>query len=533
MECIPAEKTLVMKLTQDNKKKVRSPPINDTFCINTDGVYNYIIYSLTNKQYDEVYRILNQLKTIIRCVWKTMFTYSRYPDLAYLRNVSSFPQNQKPFYGNKVLTITPKTKELDSEVLAIIQRNLIPPFDYDINSFSSTLWDKYLLVFDNILLSENIQYRKESKINRDRQLKELSENRDETYEQQYNKIMKDYCDKIESLKQQYIFKIVNYLNWLYYNNVNRELAWAVVLLRMSVITHNKYHNEQFKHTEADFAEYIRNYKFTNTRELLELYVAVNVYRYQFMEHSIISYDRAYIETMIHYLTDTLPTFDEYIKTLMENLSENIPILRLLLPTDQLMKYIMDTCLAKFTLRVKPLRELLLKYYTIDELTQYGVEQRINELITNRDICTLFNKMTSNNYKSITDQLSAYEPEVILKCFKSSCLSDYGPYTKYVLQYMLTLFDKQRLNTELEGCFDGKQKLNKSINPLYGLLMAGLDNVSYYEFSTDKIMTLLEASNSKPSPTIIEFITLKANERLKTAKGYDKFQLEMVLDNIQA
>ena len=141
-----------MNLTQDNRKKVKSPAINDTFSIDANGVYNYVINALNNKEYDEVYKILNQIKTIIRCVWQTMFTVSRYPDLAYINKVSKFKQTHKPFYDNKVLTITPRTRELDSEVLAILERNLIPPFDYNIHRFSDELWDKYLLVFDNILL---------------------------------------------------------------------------------------------------------------------------------------------------------------------------------------------------------------------------------------------------------------------------------------------------------------------------------------------------------------------------------------------
>ena len=531
MECIPAEKTLVMKLTQDNKKKVRSPPINDTFSINTDGVYNYVINSLSNKQYDEVYKILNQLKTIIRCVWKTMFTYSRYPDLKYINVVSTFPQNNKPFYGNKVLTITPKTKELDSETLAILQRNLIPPFDYDIESFSSTLWDKYLLVFDNILLSENIQYRKESKIIRDHKLKELAENRDDTYEQQYNQIMREYTDKIEGLKQQYIFKIVNFLNWLYYNNVDRDLAWSVVLLRLSVITHNKYHNEQYNHNEKDFADYIINHKVNNARDLLELYVSIIVYRYQFINHSIIEYDRTYIETMIHYLTDTLPSYEDYINNLVLNIFDNIDILRLLLPIDKFMETIIDKCLNKFTYKVKPLLDTLSKLYPQDVLQQYGILDRVKQLTDSSEICKLFNKTTGMNYKNIIEQLNNYPPELILECFKNSCLSTYGPYTKYVLQYILTLYPKQKLSEVINEYFSKVNNINKSINPLFGLLIVGLEDTSFYEYSTDKIITLLEASNSKPSPYITDFIKEKANEKLINAKGYDKFQLETIIGNI--
>ena len=532
MDCIPAEKTMVMKLTQDNKKKVKSPAISDTFSINTSGVYNYVINALNNKKYDEVYKILNQIKTIIRCVWKTLFTVSRYPDLPYLSKISKFKQEHKPFYDNKVLTITPRTRELDSEVLTILERNLIPPFDYDIDSFHDELWDKYLLVFDNILLSESIQYRKELKINRDMKLKELAENKDETYDQQYNLIISEYDTNIDSLKQQYIFKIVNFLNWLYYNNENKDMAWSTVLLRLSVMTKNKYHNEQYKHDENDFADYLRQLTHTNKRELLELYVAVIVYKYQFIEHSIISYDKTYIETMIHYLTDTLPTFEEYINGLLVHVYDNIQLLRLLIPTEQLMEYILNNCLNIFSFRVKPLYERLLTYYTRAELSTFGITQRVDYLISSGEICKMFNKMSNVNYKQIADSLDSYSEDIVMKCFKQSCLSNFGPYTKFVIQYMLTRYDKQFLDNEIIHHFGNQKTVNKMVNPLYGLLMSKLSNQKYYDMSSDKIMTLMEASNNNPDEDIKTFIILKAKELLNNAKGYDKFQLENIIENIQ-
>lgn len=531
MKCIPANQTLIMKLTQDNKKKVHSPPINDTFSINSDGVYNFIISSLNNKNYNESYNFLNQLKTIIRCVWKTMFTVSKYPDLKYISFVSNYPITNNPIYGERVLKITPKTKELDSETLAIIQRNLIPVYDYDIKTMSNDLWDKYLLIFDNILLSENIQHRKILKLKRDEQLKQLSENRDETYDQQHQKIMKTYTDEIETLKHDYIFKIVNYLNWLHYNNVNTDMAWAVVLLRLYVITKNKYHNEQYQHDEKDFADYIRNYKYTNDRELLELYIAIIVYRYQFVDCSIIDYDKNYIEQMVYYLTGNLKPLNDYIDELKSNLIDNLQILRLLMPTDKLMEYILSNCLDKFTYKTKELYNKLLKLFPMKTLEDYGIKQRVEYLLNSSDICKMFNKLTNNNYKEITDKLNKHNKDNILECFKSSCLIEYGPYTKYVVKYMLSIFDKEYLNKEIINIFNNQQKYNKTVNILYGLLMSVFDTIDYYKLSKDKITTLLEAAKNNPTEKMKEFILSEANERMKTAKGYDKFQLETIADDL--
>ena len=533
MEYIPAEKTMIMSLAQDNKKKVKSPPISHSFSINTDGVYNYIIESLNNKKYEEVYKFLNQLKIVIRCVWKTMYTYSEYPDLAYINKVSKFPQNHTSIYGNKVLTVTPRTKELDSEVLAIIQRNLIPSFNYNINTFSDDLWDVYLLVFKNILLSENIQYRKEIKLNRDAKLKELSENRDDSYEEHHKSIMAEYTEKIDSLKQQYIFKIVNYLNWLHYNNENKDIAWAGVLLRLNVITKNIHHDEQYKHDETEFIKYIQQHKHTTKRELLELYVAILVYRYQFIEHSIIEYDKSYIETIIRYLTDTLPTFEEYISYLLNDIYNNIHLLHMLVPTDKMMEHVKCICLSKFSYKVRSLYDTLKKYYDEDVLLQHEIPQRIDLLSKTSEICQLFNKMNSNNYKQIATQLQAYDKGIVLTCFNSTITISYGPYTKYILQYMITYYGKELIdNTLSETLTNMKSKPNQSINSLYGLLLAVLGNELFLTLSTDKLTTLIEAGNNQPIETIIPFILSEAKNKLKTARGYDKFQLETLISNLE-
>ena len=531
MDCIPSNQTLIMKLTQDNKKKANSPPIADTFTISANGVYNHIIKSLKEGNYDESYNFLIQLKIMIRCVWKVMFNISQYPNIKYITNVSKTPITDKTFYGERLLKITPRTKEMDSETLSIIHRNLVPVFDYNIHTFSDSMWDKYLLIFDNILLSENVHYRKELKLNRDEQLKRLSEEDNDNYAELKRNIMKAYENEIESLKYNYIFKIVNYLNWLHYNHKNTDMAWAVILLRLYVLTKNKYHNEQYQHTEADFANYIRNYKYSNDKELLELYIAIIVYRYQFINKSIVSYDKHYIEQMIYYLTGHLKTMDEYIKDLQNNIIDNIQILRLLLPDDKMMEYIVKNCLNKFNYKTKELYNKLLIYYPKEILEKYGVEQRFQQLFSSSEICKLFNKLTAINYNDMIKELNKYDHAVILECFTSSYLIEYSLYSRQIIKYMLSIYDKNDLHIEIMKQFNSQQKYNKSVNQLYGLLMAVLDKTDYYKLSKDKITTLLEASNNNPTESMITFILSEANERLKTAKGYDKFQLETIINEL--
>lgn len=465
MKCIPGDKLRTITLTQDNTKKVVSPPIKDTFSINTDGVYNYVLNAISNKHYDEVYKLIEQLKTIIRCTWKTYFSFARYPDIKYIKKVSDYPASVKPFGGNKTLVITPRTKELDGEILSIIHRNLVPSFDYGVTNFSDDLWDVYIWVYDNILMSEGIYYRKELKLRRDFLLKELSENKDENYQQRYTEITSEYVNNIESFKQDSIFKTVNFINWLYYNNENKDLAWAVVLLRLYPITGNIYHDEQRIHNENDFVNYIKQLKPTNDRELLELYIAITVYRYQFIHKNIVTYDKEYLDFMLLYLTGNQKTFDEYIASQFTNAYDNLPILRMLLPTDELMEEIKVRCLSKFNHKVKPLQDKLNSWYTKEELDKYNINSHIQDLMLKSEICKAFNRFTSNLYDSISASLLKYDKQMVLECFLTSYLSDYGPYTQFIIKYMLTLFGKEELSTEIKNIFAKNNKVNKSVNSL--------------------------------------------------------------------
>ena len=576
LACIPSEHTLKMKLDQDNTKAVKSPPIHDKFSIHTDGVYNYIINELRNDNYDKSYIILVELKKLIRCVWQTRFTRAEYPNVKFLKQVSSFNKILSPFGGNKVLFIYPtdrfssKPAKLDEEALITIERNLIPSFDYNLSKFTDKHWDQYLLIFDNILLSEIIQYRKEQIRIRDEDIKSLQETKNDIsideYNEQYQIILDDYTNKIDSIKNDYIFKAINYLNYLYYNNANsnvnsntdntntnsintadnnitnRDIVWSVVLLRLSTITHNIYHNEQIKHNEEDITTYIYNCKRDTKFELLQFYVAIIVYMYQFKHHSITIYDKEYLEIMIQYLTDTLPTYDEYIDKLYRNITDNLIILRHLIPTIKLMEHIKQYELTKFSYKLKGLSAELHKYYTVNELTNYDIEDRIKYLIDSSDINKLFNKITSKTYKEISKQLENYNVRHVYNCFIEIFLNSFSPtYTFYTIHYMIEHFHKPDLSRKILEHFkkDNIDANGNVIKPkvdgkLIGILMDMFNSDKYYQFSRNKIDTLSEITKNEPSKTILKFALSEANKLLTDGvKGYEKFTLETAIETINS
>lgn len=532
MDCIPENKSLVMKLTQNNQQKVKSPKINHKITINTLNIYNYIYNSLLAKKYNEPYKILVQLKTIIRCVWRTYYTKSEYPDIKYLHSISNYNkgESKQPSYPCKLLEITPETRELDSYTLVILQRNLIPDFNYDIESFSCNLWDKYLLILDNILLSEAIEHRKLLKQERDKQLSSLPKDNKEYYNEQYNLIMSIYSNDIENLKQKYIFKIINFLNYLYYNDENKSLAWATVLLRLSVITHNKFHNEQLKHDKKEFETYIKNYKYNNDYELLQLYVAIIVYSYEFIHNSIIKYDKQYIETMVYYLSDNLLSYDDYINNLYNDIITNINILKVLVNEDELLTYIIKHHLNKYTYKIKQIEEIVVNNFDKDVIDKYNIINIINNLIAESDITKLFNKMTQQTYNKISADLNGYTKEQLLSSFIKTSFNNYGSYTKYIINYLLTRFDKNELNNiiinELRNI-----KHNLSTSSFIGLLMVIFNDITYYNLSKDSISSLVEANKHSPTNYIKDFILTVSKQLIESSTGYDKYQLSEIIDNL--
>lgn len=541
---IPDNQTLKMKLDQDNTKAIRSPPIREKFAIFSNGVYNFALNELKNKNFKKVYLLMVEFKKLIRCVWQTKFTRAETPNISLLKQISSFNVSISPFYGNKVLMIYPNKKlnnhcyevnKIDEESLIIIERNLIPSFEYNLRAFNDSNWDEYLLIYDNILLSEIIQYRKEQLKIRDEDIRLLNETRDdigkEEYEQQRKDILNDYSTKIDNIKNDYIFKAINYLNWLYYNNVNRYLAWSVILLRLSTLTKCKYHDELYKHSENDIIEYIRACRKETKFELLQFYVSVIVYLYQFKHHSISTYDKEYLEIMIKYLTNNLPTYDEYINQLYHNLTDNLIILRHLVETKDLMKYIKTNELNKFSYKLKALSDELHKYYSEKELIYYDINDKIKYLIDSSDINKLFNKITSKTYNDVSKKLENYDIKHVLTCFIDVFINTYTNYTFYTIHYMIEHFGRTKIKNAIVKHFEeGK---GKEDGKLIGIIMAMFDDIKFYKYSNNRINTLTEIPKNEPTIKMLKFALGEATTLYNEVKtGYDKFTLETTISTIK-
>ena len=156
---IPSNKTLPMALRSNNNKSVKSPPLKDDVSLNSIYIYNYVLQKLQSKDYTESYNVLMQLKTIIRCVWRTYYNYADYPNIDYLKDIycNHSARLLKPYMRPVNIVIKKFQKEFNSEDFIILERSLIPYFKYSLSMFNdNTVWDLFLVIFVYVLLCENI-----------------------------------------------------------------------------------------------------------------------------------------------------------------------------------------------------------------------------------------------------------------------------------------------------------------------------------------------------------------------------------------
>ena len=246
MQYIKDNELLKMNIIEDNSKEKHSPKIHDTINISSNAIYYYTLCNIINNNYNVPYKIQQQLKTILRCVWHTLCSKIEYPDIAlfndinksfktYLHqtlmqpslmnkandtSISSSSHMNKANDQHNIININDlfikhsktiinyRTNNVDQNTLLVIQYCLIPKYVYNnifyindhntntsisssshtnkanedhnmITSYDQTqdlqhssyntneniitynddAFDKYLYIFKNILLSNNITIR--------------------------------------------------------------------------------------------------------------------------------------------------------------------------------------------------------------------------------------------------------------------------------------------------------------------------------------------------------------------------------------
>ena len=212
MEFIPSNETLLMKHIEPDVKSFKITTLKGNIVINSLTIYSYVLSMLKNNNIDETYHLLYEIKTVLRYIWKTLSRNSKGPDVDYINNINK---------TTKIVTnlfITPVTKTINSKTKDTSVNNefiyfmysFVPCFNY-YNIVNDTLWDNQLFVFKNIVQSKNIKIRYDIKEINKMKIKECKNNYGNDVEK-IDIIMEDYRNTIERLKNDTIFKLVNYLN---------------------------------------------------------------------------------------------------------------------------------------------------------------------------------------------------------------------------------------------------------------------------------------------------------------------------------
>lgn len=529
---IPQDKMLTMSILCNNTKEFKSPPITNNINISSLQVYNYILRKLEDAEdLEEAYKILLKIKTMIRCVWRTMFTYSEKPDYNYFNMINNYRFSLliKPYMKPVKMLIRRNSKEFNSEELLIIERCLIPSYDYSISQFTDDLWDKYLMIFDNILLSENIEVRRDLKIARDKQYKELAEeipDRDsQEYKEAFAEITRVYRENIENNKEIRIFNIVNYLNYLWYNGTEEEknLALSTVLLRYSSLTHDTDFNEIYHQDKETYKQVIASYLRQNN--LFKLYLVLNIYTYQFLDKNIVSYDTRYIETMVKYTLGNLPSFEEYINSLFEDVIGNGEIIKLLLDGENIIKRLLPKYFVKFVFKTSSIYRFLKENVSEDLIKKYNLDTIYNNLSVGRNIILIFNKLREDNKQENYLLLDGYNINDVMREGVKCLCSVYGPFSYLILEYLLIKLPVEHINIMFKNVV---QRTNKE---LLGLLTAYLNDITFYKMSINKPDTLTEITKYKISKELREELLIDIEEEMKEAKGYNKFVYETAKDKL--
>lgn len=540
---IPQEKRIPMALRSQNQQTMQYPELPYNITINNYILYNYVLRCLSNDNYHEAYTIIKEFKKMIRCIWRTYYDNNDLPDAEYLNNISTIDDYDifiQPNYNLICKTYEARTKRIEHDDLILFERSLLPSYPYDFENFKkdNTLWDEYLLIFDNILLSEIVELRKQLMTERDKKFAELSEEfsclkehpkgkKSEEYFKEMQRITDSYRDKIDTSKEK-IFSIVNYLNWLFYegNDKNKRLALSVVLLRYSAFNQNELFDETKQHEEQDLIYAIKERIKENN--LLELYLLINVYNYEFIHKSLAKYDTDYIAIMINYSLHNLISLDDFKALLIKDIENKLPLLKLVCPIAEQIELIKNTYITGLAFNMNNIYNLLINNYSDDLLRAHDVHELYKFHRDEREIIRTINAITDKTAFDKYRVLDKFDSDNVYKIIMDKFAENKELLcATSIINYLLLHFPRDKIKEDA---------LNKVVNPeLLGLFSIALNDIEFYNKSQSMLSTIRTIGNNynKCSKEYINEILPLLKDRLqKETGGYNKFTIEDVITKLE-
>ena len=335
----------------------------------------------------------------------------------------------------------------------------------------------------------------------------------------------------------------------YINNIYKDINKLMNII--SSLSHINISNDQEHMNKANDASISSSSCMDNIndakqklKQLLTIfYISIEIYKYQFMHNDLSTYINAYINVLLHDLTNHHMPIDEFINKLINDIINSYKIASIIIDDKDIIELVMKTLsFKKFTFKTKNIYNFIINNISKDVVEQSNITQVYNELIMSGDVCMLFNKLSLTKYNDTSKALLKYPIELLLKIFISNFSDVVGPYTPMILQYLLygrtegSDTDKRDyIYNNIVSKKDGipKNAIDSYADMLACLLCTTNEERYYYILSDEYKPTLIIACTKYiqyMSFSTKKFIKDKANENKLVVKDtYSKFSLENVID----
>lgn len=504
VEYINDNQQLRMSLIDDGNKSVPSPKINNHITLNTLNLYKFIRKSIMNGNINESYKMEQQLKTILRCVWGIRWNKLEHPDYRYLNNIATFVK----LYANDIterinipikhIPICKHCTHIEQDDFTLLQYCLYPSVIIKDKYLSTSLWDKYLFMLQNLILASNINKRKQLKITKTERLK-TADNDDER-----EQITKEYFEEVAKTNNENIFKLINHLNYLYYNpnkdisneqlkRCSQDMLWRFVLMRWTSIEDtnksplDNYLDETKYYNEYEYRSVIRRLyqNINNDIDLLKFYIAINIYDYHSVHLNIYTYMAEYIKLMTNYIVGHQQQISDWFTQQINNITSTLKILTIIYPIDEILKIIIDKYLQQYTMKTNTIVEFVMSSFPKILLNKYDVPNITKRLINTGKVAVAFNKYTDKTEQSSNKVLSDIDIDTIEDVFFDKFVMCTHNYTPFIIK-MLNQRDKQFIDKLYDFMIDyidknkKENKLSETIISMLGCYGVLMNDIRYYE-----------------------------------------------------
>ena len=120
-------------------------------------------------------------KTILRCIWQTWCNKAEHPNYKYLNGIATFVKlhandANEDYIPRQTITITKNCRHINQDDFTLLQYCLFPSVTFKDEQLTPSLWDRYIIVLQNLIFATNINARKQLKDIKIEKLKEADTN---------------------------------------------------------------------------------------------------------------------------------------------------------------------------------------------------------------------------------------------------------------------------------------------------------------------------------------------------------------------